>query len=63
MLLLIHNIHCGLNLNNINTLEQYYSFNLNKDNVDYNIVNSNLDTYYLKGINSIYIDSNIPFSF
>ena len=63
MLLLIHNIHCGLNLNNINTLEQYYSFNLNKDNVDYSIVNPNIDTHYLKEINSIYIDSNIPFSF
>jgi len=63
MLLLVHNIHSGLNLNNLNSLEQYYSFNINRDNEEIALVNSNLDTQYLKGISSLYINSNIPFSF
>jgi len=63
MLLLVHNIHSGLNLNTLNSLEQYYSFNIHWENEDIALVNSNLDTQYLKNINSLYIDSNIPFSF
>jgi NADH:ubiquinone oxidoreductase subunit 2 (subunit N) len=63
MLLLVHNIHSGLNLNNLNSLEQYYSFNINRQNEEITLVNSSLDTQFLKGINSLYIDSNIPFSF
>jgi hypothetical protein len=63
MLLLIHNIHSGLNLNNLNTLEQYYSFNINWENKKAAIGNLNLDTQYLKDINSLYIHSNIPFFF
>jgi len=62
MLLLVHNIHSGLNLNNLSSLEQYYSFN-NSDNEDNLVVNSDLDTQLLKGISSLYVDSNIPFSF
>jgi len=63
MLLLIHNIHSGLNLNNLNTLEQYNSFNINKENEEVGIIDLNVDTQNLKGINSLYINSNIPFSF
>jgi len=63
MLLLVHNIHSGLNLNNLNSLEQYYSFNINRDNEEIALVNSNLDTQYLKGVSSLCINSNIPFSF
>ena len=63
MLLLIHNIHSGLNLNNLNILEQYNSFNINKENEEVAIVDLNVDTQNLIGINSLYINSNIPFSF
>jgi len=63
MLLLIHNIHSGLNLNYLNTLEQYYSFNINKENEEVAIGDMSLDSQYLKGISSLYIDSNISFFF
>jgi len=63
MLLLIHNIHSGLNLNNLNILEQYYSININKTNEEAAIGDVSLDTQYLKTISSLYIDSNIPFFF
>lgn len=66
MLLLVHGIHSGLNLNNLNILEQYYSFSNNSNNSnnkDIALVNSSLDTEFLKGINSLYINSNIHFSF
>jgi len=63
MLILIHNIHSGLNLNNLNTLEQYYSFNINNENEEIAIVDNNPDTQSIKGISSLYINSNIPFFF
>jgi len=63
MLLLVHNIHSGLNLNNLSSLEQYYSFNNNNDNEYSSVINRDLDTQFLKGISSLYVDSNIPFSF
>jgi Proton-conducting membrane transporter len=63
MLLLIHNIHSALNLNSLSSMEQYYSFNINKDIEDSSVNNSNLDTQYLKSISSLFIDSNISFSF
>jgi len=63
MLLLIHNIHSGLNLNNLNILEQYDSFSIMKENEDVAIVDFSIDTQNLKGISSLYFDSNIPFSF
>ena len=63
MLILIHNIHSGLNLNNLNTLEQYYSFNINNENEEVAIVDNNIDTQTIKGISSLYINSNIPFFF
>jgi len=63
MLLLVHNIHNGLNLNNLSLLEQYYSFNINSDNEDSSVINPDLDTQFLKGISSLYVNSNIPFSF
>jgi NADH:ubiquinone oxidoreductase subunit 2 (subunit N) len=47
MLILIHNIHTGLNLNNLNEMEQYYS----------------LKTNTRETISSLYINYNIPFSF
>jgi NADH:ubiquinone oxidoreductase subunit 2 (subunit N) len=56
MLFLIHNIHIGLNLNNLNILEQYN---------DYNLVNINYlgNTEDIKNINYLYINKDIPFSF
>jgi NADH:ubiquinone oxidoreductase subunit 2 (subunit N) len=54
MLFLIHNIHIGLNLNNLNILEQNY----NLFNFDYS---NNIDN--IKDINYLYINKDIPFSF
>jgi len=54
MLFLIHNIHIGLNLNNLNILEQNY----NLINIDYS---NNLEN--IKDINYLYINKDIPFSF
>lgn len=56
ILFLIHNIHSGLNLNNLNILEQYY---------DYNLVNVSYlgNSENLKNINNLYINNDIPFSF
>jgi NADH:ubiquinone oxidoreductase subunit 2 (subunit N) len=66
MLILIHNIHSGLNLNNLNILEQYYSKHTNIIEVSNNLSNLNLgkdDFMFIKSINSLYINNNIPFSF
>jgi hypothetical protein len=68
MLLLIHNVHSGLNLNNLDMLEQCYSLNSNNiGNVVYNsngeVGTENLDIKSLKSISSLYINNNIPFSF
>lgn len=63
MLLLIHNIHSGLNLNNLNTLEQNYSINLNNDIQNIAIENSNNNDQDLNGISSLYTNATIPFSF
>jgi len=63
MLLLIHNIHSGLNLNNLNTLEQNYSINLNNDIQKIAIENSNNNDQDLNGISSLYMNTTIPFSF
>lgn len=68
MLLLIHNVHSGLNLNNLDMLEQCYSLNSNNiDNVVYNSNSEggtkNIDLKSLKSISSLYINDNIPFSF
>jgi hypothetical protein len=67
MLLLIHNIHSGLNLNDLNTLEQYYSLNTNKindwNNKDNLNKNNNLDFINIKDISFLYINKDIPFSF
>jgi NADH:ubiquinone oxidoreductase subunit 2 (subunit N) len=51
MLLLIHNIYVGLNINNLSVLEQGYSISQNKE---LGISNN---------INSLFIRENIPFSF
>jgi len=67
MLLLIHNIHSGLNLNNLNTLEQYYSLNTNNtkdlNNILLNIDNNNVDINSIKNINPLYLNNNVLFSF
>jgi hypothetical protein len=63
MLLLIHNIHSGLNLNNLNTLEQNYSINLNNDIQNIAIENSNNNDQDLNGISSLYTNATIPFTF
>jgi len=65
MLLLIHNIHTGLNLNNLNTLEESYSYinTVDLNNEDNKSFYSNIDSKYLKSANSLFINSNIPFSF
>jgi hypothetical protein len=67
MLFLIHNIHTGLNLNNLNILEQYYSLYTNNI-VDLNNIESitekgNLDFSNIKNITFLYINKSIPFSF
>ena len=72
MLILIHNIHAGLNLNNLNLIEQNYSINIEEIKAD-SIYNSyiNNNSYHLKenlnldylNINSLYMNNQIPFSF
>jgi hypothetical protein len=56
MLFLTHNIHSGLNLNNLNILEQYSDYNLVN-------VNSSGNPEELKNINCLYVNKDIPFSF
>jgi hypothetical protein len=70
MLLLIHNIHAGINLNNFNILEQnYYLYNNFVDlsnvesNVDLNSKKRDMDIKNINDINTLYIINNIPFSF
>jgi len=76
MLLLIHNIHTGLNLNNLDVLEQCYSLKTNNldplitNNLDQGVLNlnseettQNIDSKYLKSISSLYISNDVPFSF
>ena len=67
MLLLIHNIHSGLNLNNLNTLEQYYYLNNNSitylEDVESNSDKINTDIKNIKNISVLYVNINIPFSF
>ena len=74
MLILIHNIHTGLNLNNLNFLEQNYSLNaqikdiniMESSNVNYDInirkEEEDLNFNNVK-VNSLYRNNNIPFSF
>ena len=59
MLILIHNIHSGLNLNNLNVIEQSYSFfeNNNSEVLYNNYINLRKSMGYL------YIDNNVDFSF
>jgi hypothetical protein len=70
--MLIHNIHTGLNLNNLNLLEQNYL--LTSDVKDINIIDDsnfkdNLhlikedDFNFNNKISSLYINNKIPFSF
>lgn len=65
MLILIHNIHSGLNLNNLSIIEQYYQLKSNlMDNN--NFINSQIDLKnpeYIQIVSSLYINQNIPFSF
>ena len=67
MLFLIHNVHIGLNLNNLSTLEQYYSLYINNigdsSNIESNIKNSDTNLKNIKSISLLYFNSNIPFSF
>lgn len=51
MLILIHNIHIGLNLNNLNILEQNYSSTTEVKDLNYIT------------ISSLYVNDKIPFSF
>ena len=66
MLILIHNIHSGLNLNSLNYMEQYYSLNnsiLHSENtvISTDHVQENIENF--KNINPLYINKDIPFSF
>ena len=67
MLFLIHNIHTGLNLNNLSILEQYSSLStnsiINLNNIEFNTKNNNIDFINIKNISFLYINKNIPFSF
>lgn len=65
MLVLVHNIHSGLNLNNLNILEQYYSVNNYKGNEENLLINDNItdiNSIYLNTINNLYLNNNISFS-
>jgi len=59
MLVLIHNIHSGLNLNDLNYLEQFYS---SSNNIESNFLNTYNNFESLKNISSLFITNNIPFS-
>jgi NADH:ubiquinone oxidoreductase subunit 2 (subunit N) len=66
MLVLIHSIHTGLNINNLNSWEQYYSLNMERYaniELDPQFLNFKEDSKFILGINSLYISNNIPFSF
>jgi len=69
MLILIHNIHSGLNLNNLNLMEQFYKLNsyfinendfLTSEEIDSVLY---IDSNYIKDIYWLYTNKNIPFSF
>jgi NADH:ubiquinone oxidoreductase subunit 2 (subunit N) len=66
MLLLVHNIHTGLNLNSLNSLEQYYLNKINILDVN-NLESSSLenkdDPKLIKSTSSLFIKDNISFSF
>jgi len=69
MLILIHNIHSGLNLNNLNVMEQLYQLN-NYSLVNDNIHNNNelyppyyIDSNNIKDICFLYMNEKVPFSF
>jgi hypothetical protein len=66
MLILIHNIHSGLSLNNLSIMEQYYSLGINHSDNNNLLFNSeiiNNSHNYIKSISSLYINYDIPFSF
>jgi NADH:ubiquinone oxidoreductase subunit 2 (subunit N) len=64
MLILIHNIHSGLNLNSLNVMEQYYQSNNYSLSNLINNENSQIPQY-IKNISSLYFvpdPNNLPFS-
>ena len=67
ILLLIHNIHAGLNLNSLNNIEQYYFLNDNNivdlNNIELNLDKTNVNIKNINNINALYINNNISFSF
>jgi len=58
MLILIHNIHSGLNLNDLNSLEQYYSY---YNNIESNSLHNN-DFKSLNNISSLFVSNDVSFS-
>jgi len=58
MLILIHNIHSGLNLNDLNSLEQYYSY---YNNIESNSLYNN-DFKSLNNISSLFVSNDVSFS-
>jgi len=62
MLVLVHNIHTGLNLNNLSLLDQCYSFKNNITSTNIADSNFNLDSQLIKDVSSLYISSDLPFS-
>jgi hypothetical protein len=70
MLILVHNIHIGLNLNSFNELEQNYSWerglmnidNINMENNNVNINNENINNENIKDISFFYYNNYYPFS-
>ena len=67
ILLLIHNIHAGLNLNSLNNMEQYFYLNDNNivdlNNIELNSDKTNVDLKNINNISTLYINNNISFSF
>jgi DNA polymerase III gamma/tau subunit len=62
MLVLVHNIHTGLNLNNLSLLDQCYSFKNNITSTNIADSNFNLDSQLIKDVSSLYISNDLPFS-
>jgi len=68
MLLLIHNIHTALNLNNLNSLEvldSSFSTSKSSDTIYLNLefVNNILGETIPNNFMSLFLDNQVPFSF
>jgi len=66
MLILVHNIFTGLNLNNLSLLEQDFSIGMSKsffNNLGSTLSLDNIDPLLIQNFSLLFIDNNVPFSF